>query len=412
LDALVARLWAWYCVLADTLFIKERTMDTEEVKRAAKTMENIARAQAWTAQLDHRGDHPVTKIQEASVVHDKAMDASTAKMEAMSPTFKERYGPQYHRRMTAEEIENISEEVRQDNANKIWHNTAFGSHSADCECGLHPYPGRARFISKAEPLTASDLKDSHGPVGGETTPPFGKASRDEYWKGVANALKEEIKRLDGCIISWRDREEYLLAEVHKIRAELLEFRQVEERCETVELKNPLDLLKAERPLTPEELDRAVPVLTDYPLRKDPVESIAAAFGRAQTEKIDREILAQRDEMREQKANEDLKDALNEWQEIVAEEGPEVYGRGPLQGARVTMGVADDTVNSPAHYNTYGVECIDAIKLAVGEDGFRGYCHGNALKYLWRANYKADATEDLKKAAWYSRMATGDDPRDE
>jgi hypothetical protein len=77
-----------------------------------------------------------------------------------------------------------------------------------------------------------------------------------------------------------------------------------------------------------------------------------------------------------------------------------------------MGVADDTVNSPAHYNKHGIECIDAIELAVGEEGFIGYCHGNALKYLWRANYKSDATEDLKKAAWYSRMATGDDPRDD
>jgi hypothetical protein len=73
-------------------------------------------------------------------------------------------------------------------------------------------------------------------------------------------------------------------------------------------------------------------------------------------------------------------------------------------------LAKDPINSPSHYNQFGVECIDAIKLAVGEEGFVGYCHGNALKYLWRANYKTGRSEDFRKAAWYARMAAGDDPR--
>ena len=30
---------------------------------------------------------------------------------------------------------------------------------------------------------------------------------------------------------------------------------------------------------------------------------------------------------------------------------------------------DDMVNSPAHYNFAGVECIDAIRAATGEEGF-------------------------------------------
>lgn len=71
----------------------------------------------------------------------------------------------------------------------------------------------------------------------------------------------------------------------------------------------------------------------------------------------------------------------------------------------------DDVNQPQHYLTGDIECIDAIKAALGETGFRTYCRGNAIKYLWRCEHKLNAAEDLKKAVWYGRMANGDDPRD-
>ena len=58
----------------------------------------------------------------------------------------------------------------------------------------------------------------------------------------------------------------------------------------------------------------------------------------------------------------------------------------------------DSVNHPAHYTQGGVECIDAIKAAVG-DGFEAYCAGNVLKYVFRYRYKGGG-EDLKKARWY------------
>jgi hypothetical protein len=70
----------------------------------------------------------------------------------------------------------------------------------------------------------------------------------------------------------------------------------------------------------------------------------------------------------------------------------------------------DMVNSPSHYNQSNIECIDSIRAALGEEGFIAYCRGNAIKYNWRAGHKSDAKEDLQKAAWYSRMASGDDPR--
>jgi hypothetical protein len=73
-------------------------------------------------------------------------------------------------------------------------------------------------------------------------------------------------------------------------------------------------------------------------------------------------------------------------------------------------MSKDMVNSPAHYNQTELECIDAIKYALGEEGFVAYCRGNAIKYNWRAGHKINSVEDLNKAAWYCRMAAGDDPR--
>ena len=69
-------------------------------------------------------------------------------------------------------------------------------------------------------------------------------------------------------------------------------------------------------------------------------------------------------------------------------GKEAYGN-----------VVVDMVNSPPHYNSAGIEGIDAIQAALTPEEFRGYCKGNNLKYTWRERYK-NKTEDLNKAAWY------------
>ena len=58
----------------------------------------------------------------------------------------------------------------------------------------------------------------------------------------------------------------------------------------------------------------------------------------------------------------------------------------------------DVVNSPAHYNQAGIECIEAIAAAT-DDGFEYYLQGNIIKYIWRYRYK-NGIEDLKKAQWY------------
>jgi hypothetical protein len=59
----------------------------------------------------------------------------------------------------------------------------------------------------------------------------------------------------------------------------------------------------------------------------------------------------------------------------------------------------DNVNQPSHYRQGDVECIDAIKSALTPEEFRGYCKGNALKYIWRERYKGGG-ESLRKASWY------------
>jgi predicted transcriptional regulator len=61
--------------------------------------------------------------------------------------------------------------------------------------------------------------------------------------------------------------------------------------------------------------------------------------------------------------------------------------------------ASEKVNSPAHYNSGSVECIDAIESMLTKEEFIGFLRGNILKYQWRYKQK-NGSEDLKKAQWY------------
>ena len=71
------------------------------------------------------------------------------------------------------------------------------------------------------------------------------------------------------------------------------------------------------------------------------------------------------------------------------------------------------VNRPSHYTSGEVECIDAIRSALGAEGFRFFCHGNAIKYIWRARHHGKGLEEnVQKAIWYLRISIEDDPRKE
>ena len=61
--------------------------------------------------------------------------------------------------------------------------------------------------------------------------------------------------------------------------------------------------------------------------------------------------------------------------------------------------AQAKVNNPRHYTQGKIECIEAIQSALTEEEFRGYCKGNAMKYIWRERLKG-GTESIEKAAWY------------
>jgi hypothetical protein len=54
----------------------------------------------------------------------------------------------------------------------------------------------------------------------------------------------------------------------------------------------------------------------------------------------------------------------------------------------------------SHYNTGKIECIDAIREALGPRGFADYCRGNVIKYLWRGPHKASEHGDMIKARDY------------
>ena len=59
------------------------------------------------------------------------------------------------------------------------------------------------------------------------------------------------------------------------------------------------------------------------------------------------------------------------------------------------------VDHPPHYNSGGIEVIDAIEAWGWGEGFN---RGNAIKYIARAGRKDPETEieDLEKACWYLR----------
>lgn len=80
----------------------------------------------------------------------------------------------------------------------------------------------------------------------------------------------------------------------------------------------------------------------------------------------------------------------------------VRSRYKLQCVQTEM--KNNPVEHPIHYNRGSIEAINAIRSALGKDGFIRYCIGNALKYLWRCFYKGKIVEDLKKSVWYIERA--------
>ena len=63
---------------------------------------------------------------------------------------------------------------------------------------------------------------------------------------------------------------------------------------------------------------------------------------------------------------------------------------------------NDLVKSPNHYTIGGIEVKDILKAKLSPEEYRGYCKGNVMKYLMRAEHKGNACQDYAKAAEYSQ----------
>ena len=61
----------------------------------------------------------------------------------------------------------------------------------------------------------------------------------------------------------------------------------------------------------------------------------------------------------------------------------------------------DEVNAPSHYGSGKThETINVLEEWLSGQELRGFCLGNAIKYLSRAGKKGSYLTDLKKARWY------------
>lgn len=69
-------------------------------------------------------------------------------------------------------------------------------------------------------------------------------------------------------------------------------------------------------------------------------------------------------------------------------------------------MGDDYVNHPPHYKQGDIECIDAIKAALG-DGYKYYLQGSIIKYIWRFEHKENPVQDLQKSSWYLQRLIGE-----
>lgn len=60
---------------------------------------------------------------------------------------------------------------------------------------------------------------------------------------------------------------------------------------------------------------------------------------------------------------------------------------------------NDNVMHPSHY-IGKIETIDFIEDKLSDEGFKGFCLGNSIKYISRHDKKGKPVEDLEKAEVY------------
>ena len=83
----------------------------------------------------------------------------------------------------------------------------------------------------------------------------------------------------------------------------------------------------------------------------------------------------------------------------------------FQAGRNTQRIPQESAD-PDHYKTDSVECIDAIRAALGKEGFIAYCRGQILRYAWRFGKKDAEHIEAQKIEVYAvwlHDATADTP---
>lgn len=70
-----------------------------------------------------------------------------------------------------------------------------------------------------------------------------------------------------------------------------------------------------------------------------------------------------------------------------------------KNAEVLSNEVVDLVNSPPHYKLNGldIESVDVIRAVLTAEEFRGWCKGNAIKYLMRLGKKDKEIQDARKS---------------
>ena len=84
---------------------------------------------------------------------------------------------------------------------------------------------------------------------------------------------------------------------------------------------------------------------------------------------------------------------------VAEDASMAYNEHLYQKVVTSPQVATES-SDPDHYKTGTIECIDAMRAMLGDEGFKAYLRGTIFKYNWRWGRKDDPKVETEKMYTY------------
>jgi hypothetical protein len=115
------------------------------------------------------------------------------------------------------------------------------------------------------------------------------------------------------------------------------------------------------------------------------------------------LLGTRTAVRFRDGEEDISDCPSNWNWAHAPSPGRVDTRRDIIAYRVLDPDMPTPTSPNDHYRQGDIECIDAIRAALTDEEWRGFCKGNVLKYTWREKHKG-GDGSLLKAQDYLRWA--------